>query len=199
MGEYICDQCGKSFGSKGALNQHRSAKGHKGPKGKRVKSKKEQGKRGKKEQKKKHKLSSKARRMVFGVTILLILAGAGLGIFWYGQSRKVYPPTSIAGHVETYPPGRILDRPIPIVEQKHILEHTPNGRPGLIIQYNCERFDCEADLISNLASIAQGYEHLFLAPYPQMDAKIALTAWGKLEILEQFDEERILEFIRGNS
>ena len=39
---------------------------------------------------------------------------------------------------------------------------------------------------------------VYLAPFPGMDAKIALAAPGELEILETFDENKIRQFIDDN-
>jgi len=36
-----------------------------------------------------------------------------------------------------------------------------------------------------------------LAPYPTMQHRIALTAWTRLETLDDFDEARIERFIRA--
>lgn len=134
------------------------------------------------------------------IILAVILLGA-VGIYWLFSSTtqgfKIYPPTDIAGHVEQYPRERISREPISVAVQKHILEHTPNEVPGVIIQYNCKKFTCEPDLIDNLREIAQSHDHVYLAPYPQMDAKIALTAFGKLEILDEYDEQKIREFIEA--
>lgn len=40
---------------------------------------------------------------------------------------------------------------------------------------------------------------VYLAPYPTMDAKIALAAPGKLLTLDALDENNIREFINDNS
>ena len=41
--------------------------------------------------------------------------------------------------------------------------------------------------------------YVYLAPYPAMDAKIALAAPGRLLTLEILDEDQIREFISDNS
>ncbi len=41
------------------------------------------------------------------------------------------------------------------------------------------------------------YDHLILAPYPGMDARIALTAWGRIDKFNEFDEARITKFIEA--
>jgi len=41
------------------------------------------------------------------------------------------------------------------------------------------------------------YMHLILAPYPDMDAQIALTAWTRLDKFNDFDEARIDRFVEA--
>lgn len=100
------------------------------------------------------------------------------------------PPTSgphFEGHVEQ----KISNQPIPKEIQVHELEHG-----GVLIQYNCKNCD---DLIAKLEKHARSSEHVIMAPYPDMDAKIALTAWGKLAKLNEYNEEIITEFIKANA
>ena len=50
-----------------------------------------------------------------------------------------------------------------------------------------------------LTEIVQGYpSSVYLAPYPGMDAKIALAAPGRLLTLDDLDENKIDEFIQNN-
>ena len=50
--------------------------------------------------------------------------------------------------------------------------------------------------MKKLENIVLGYsEYVVLAPYPSMKHRIALTAWGKIDTLEEFDERRIAAFI----
>jgi hypothetical protein len=134
----------------------------------------------------------------------LTKAGIGLivviGLGWLGYSiatAKRLPPTDINNHVEELPPSHILTRPMPIAVQKHVLEHADGrGRPGVIINYNCTKFRCPDGMVDRLAEIARGYpEHVYLAPYPEMDVRIAVTRLGKILTLEEPDEARIRAFI----
>ncbi len=90
--------------------------------------------------------------------------------------------------------------PMSLPVQKHMLEHADGGgRPGVIINYNCDDFPCEADVVDRLTEIAQEYpSHVYLAPFPDMDAKITLTHVGKLETLDAIDEARIRAFIENS-
>ncbi|MFQ5830098.1 MAG: DUF3105 domain-containing protein [Candidatus Methylomirabilia bacterium] len=96
------------------------------------------------------------------------------------------PPTS-GPHVAWIAPWGIHTSPIPKELQVHNLE---DG--GVLVQYNCE---CP-ELAEQLRAIVVGHEkHVILAPYPGTDARIALTAWGRIDTLDEFDEKRIVRFI----
>jgi len=108
-----------------------------------------------------------------------------------GQTHSPYnttPPTS-GPHVEMHVGEKILKTPVPEEIQVHELEHG-----AVFIQYNCK--DCE-ELVAKLEKIVRAYDGVFLAPYPKMDALIALTAWGKLAKLKEYDEELIQRFIKN--
>jgi Protein of unknown function (DUF3105) len=118
------------------------------------------------------------------------------------------PPTS-GPHVPFIAKWGIYKIPVPKELQVHNLE---DG--GVIIQYNCQSCD---ELIAKLQTLAKRYlekaarekfkaadpemptkyEHLILAPYPGMDATIALTAWGRIDKLKGYDEARITRFIEA--
>ena len=69
----------------------------------------------------------------------------------------------------------------------------------MLVQYNCVDYQCEPDLVATLTKIVGSYQPtVYLAPYPQMDAKIALAAPGRLLTLENLDEQRIRKFISDN-
>lgn len=75
-------------------------------------------------------------------------------------------------------------------EQVHNLE---DG--GVILHYNCPE-GCP-DVVDELTSIVKeaGEERLILHPYPNMDSRIAVTAWTRLLTMETVDREKILDFI----
>lgn len=84
----------------------------------------------------------------------------------------------------------IHTQPIPDELQVHNLE---DG--GVLVQYNCR--DCD-DLIAELKAIVSRYpDKVILAPYPQMDTRIALTAWGRIDTFDTVDEPRIVRFIEA--
>ncbi len=98
------------------------------------------------------------------------------------------PPTS-GPHLPYIAPWGIHTRPISNELQVHNLE---DG--GVMVQYNCE---CP-DVADRLAKIVRRYDkHVVLAPYPAMKSRVALTAWTRLEALDDVDEVRIERFIRA--
>ncbi len=98
------------------------------------------------------------------------------------------PPTS-GPHLPYLAPWGVHTRPIPKELQIHNLE---DG--GVVVQYNC---DCP-ELVDKLAAVVKRYDHgVLLAPYPGMKSKIALTAWTRIDAFDEFDEARIVRFIRA--
>jgi len=98
------------------------------------------------------------------------------------------PPTS-GPHLPYIAPWGIHTRPIPNELQVHNLEDA-----GVVIQYNCA---CP-DVVEKLAAIVRKYPtQVILAPYPTMQSRIALTAWTRLEAMDNVDEARIERFIRA--
>ena len=134
-----------------------------------------------------------------GVAVVVLIIG---GFLLYAGTQRLLPPTGFSpSHTETFPPQQINSQPIPRPTQEHIMErgggHHQVG--SMLVQYNCVDYQCDPDLVEKLTEIVQGYPpQVYLAPYPGMDAKIALAAPGRLETLDAFDEQRIQAFIRKN-
>ena len=96
------------------------------------------------------------------------------------------PPTS-GPHLPYIAPWGIHTRPIARELQVHNLE---DG--GVMVQYSCE---CPAD-VARLRDIVKAFDrHVILAPYPDMKSRIALTAWTRIETMDQLDESRVRRFI----
>jgi Protein of unknown function (DUF3105) len=96
------------------------------------------------------------------------------------------PPTS-GPHLPYIAPWGLHTRPVPPELQVHNLE---DG--GVMVQYNCT---CP-ELVDKLGAVVSRYDkYVILAPYPGMKSRIALTAWTRLDRLEEFDEKRIVRFI----
>jgi hypothetical protein len=100
------------------------------------------------------------------------------------------PPTS-GPHLPYIAPWGIHDAPIARELQVHNLE---DG--GVMVQYHCAAA-CP-DLVAKLAEIVRRYDaQVILAPFPGMRTRIALTAWTRLDAFDEFDEARIVRFIRA--
>lgn len=95
----------------------------------------------------------------------------------------------------------IYKEPIPDQVQIHNLEHG-----GINIQYNCS--DCP-ELVQQLEEFYDRWwpanklplfpnsSKLIVAPYPDMPSHIALTAWGRIDTMDAYDEDRIIRFIEA--
>ena len=69
----------------------------------------------------------------------------------------------------------------------------------MLVQYNCVNYQCEPGLVESLTEIVLNFPaYVYLAPYPTMDAKIALAAPGRLLLLDVLDESKIRKFIKDN-
>jgi hypothetical protein len=99
------------------------------------------------------------------------------------------PPTS-GPHTDGLATWGVHAEPIAREMQVHNLE---DG--GVAINYGCS--DCP-ELVERLKAIAGRYDRVVLAPYPGLDRKIALTAWGKIDKFDEFDEARIVRFIKAH-
>jgi len=119
------------------------------------------------------------------------------------------PPTSGCHSASAAPYGPHED-PIDEKLQVHNLEHG-----GVIIQYRSSGIigadDALAEelqsLVNRLRGASRRYCRLIVAPYPypfeapnypkeeSSQKVIALTAWGRMELLDGYDEKRIRQFI----
>ena len=137
----------------------------------------------------------------FAVTSMVV---GGIVLFMTTRSTfgKILPPTGFsAAHLESLPRQQINTQPIPRLEQEHVMERAAGHERGsLLVQYNCVDYQCEPDLVERLTEIVLNFPpYVYLAPYPTMDAKIALAAPGRLLTLEGLDEAKIRKFITDNS
>ena len=151
--------------------------------------------------------SGKARRRNLIRTLFMAIGGLAVvalligGIVLYSSTRKELPPTGFGPtHSESLPTQQINTSPIPRPIQEHVMERGGNHRTGgMLVEYNCADYQCEPDLVERLTEMVRSYPpQVYLAPYPGMDAKIALAAPGRLLTLETLDEDRIREFISRN-
>ena len=138
-----------------------------------------------------------------GGLAVLVLAIGGFALFMVTSSTfgKILPPTGYtAAHRETLPGRQINTQPIHRLVQEHVMERDPGHERGsMLVQYNCRKYQCEEGLVDRLTDIVSSYPpQVYLAPYPTMDAKIALAAPGKLLLLEELEEDKIRKFIDDN-
>lgn len=73
----------------------------------------------------------------------------------------------------------------------HNLEHG-----GIGIHFDCDE-PCP-ELVEDLAEIAGRYDKVVMSPYPDMGSRIALTAWTFLDAFDEFDDQRIIAFIKAH-
>ena len=122
-----------------------------------------------------------------------------LAVYFTASKVETLPPTDMDGHVEKNPESHILKDTMLTVIQKHMLEHADGiegGKAGVIINYNCKDYECENGLIEKLEKFAVKYDYVYVAPFKGMNAKIALTKLNKIEILDNYDEDKINDFIQ---
>lgn len=110
-----------------------------------------------------------------------------------GEAHEPYnsdPPTS-GSHYPGLEAWGIYRETIAPEQQIHYLEHG-----GVIIHYNCS--DCP-EQVQTLTQLVRGYgsDRLILHPYPAMDARFALTAWGKVDKFDGFEESRFRSFVEA--
>ena len=113
--------------------------------------------------------------------IVLVVGGFTLFITTRSTFGKELPPTSFSpDHSESMPAQQINTFPIPRLVQEHVMERQASHERGsMLVQYNCVQYQCEPDLVERLTEIVRDYPpYVYLAPYPTMDAKIALAAPG---------------------
>lgn len=73
-------------------------------------------------------------------------------------------------------------------------ENSPEKEVELPESFNSQ--ECK-DLASKLSEMTKVAERVIVAPRPQNDSPIALTAWGRIEKLDNFDKGKIEGFIKA--
>ena len=168
---------------------------------------KRQGARGRRQQaSRKARLGNLRRKLILAAAGFTVTSVAVVGFVVFMSTRstfgKILPPTGFsAAHLESLPLQQINTRPIPRLEQEHVMERAAGHEKGsMLVQYNCVNYECEPNLIEDLTEIVLNFPvYVYLAPYPTMDAKIALAAPGRLLTLEDLDEAKIRKFITDNA
>ena len=100
--------------------------------------------------------------LIFSGVVAAVVVVIG-GLLAYGSTRKLLPPTTFGpGHSESLPPQQINTQPIPLRVQEHVMEHVgPTQKPGILVQYNCDDYECAPDLVSNLDDLVRDFESVF--------------------------------------
>ncbi|MFB9368155.1 DUF3105 domain-containing protein [Kitasatospora sp. NPDC001664] len=100
------------------------------------------------------------------------------------------PPTSGPHFAFSVAPG-VYDSPLREGLTVHALEHG-----HVVIQYAA---DTPEATVRTLSSIARRHPaDVVLAPYPKLGHGVALTAWGRIDLLDAFDdssEDRVTRFV----
>ena len=89
--------------------------------------------------------------------------------------------------VATQVPCGVRKKPVPNERQVYNLE---DG--GVPVQYNCT--NC-VDLIAQLEALAARFEYVIVASYPDKPHRITLTAWGRIQTFDAYDEAQFTAFI----
>ncbi len=166
-----------------------------------------QGARGRRRQEsRKARLGNLRRKLLLAAAGFTVTSVAVIGVVVFMTTRsafgKILPPTGFSpAHLESLPLQQINTQPIPRLEQEHVMERAAGHERGsMLVQYNCVKYQCEPNLIEKLTEIVLNFPaYVYLAPYPAMDAKIALAAPGRLLTLEDLDEAKIRKFITDNA
>jgi len=180
MAEFRCDECERDFGSEQSLSDHNRSKHYK-PEREPV-------------------VSKKTKNWLVIVIIGLLLIGGIYLIIPGASGAKSLPPITMDGHVERVPDSHISKSPLALNVQKHMLEHVDGldgVRGGVIINYDCENYECEEGLIGSLEDFAVEYDYVYVSPFKNMEVKIAVTSLGRIEKFDSLDERAIEIFITG--
>jgi hypothetical protein len=111
-----------------------------------------------------------------------------------GQAHPDYnsdPPTS-GWHLATAIPAGFYDAPQVDEALVHNLEHG-----HIVIAYDCGKLaDCD-EVKARLRAIVDRYDgwKVTVVPRQNKDTPLALTAWGRIDRLDDYDEARITAFI----
>lgn len=109
-----------------------------------------------------------------------------------GQTHAPYnsnPPTS-GPHSEYAEKWGIFSEPQPDEKMVHNLEHG-----GIWISYK----DIDPETKTKLEAIAKANPgSVIMTPRSANESKIAVAAWGRLLKLEEYNESKIIEFIKAN-
>ena len=97
------------------------------------------------------------------------------------------PPTSGPHYPFTVATG-IHTEPVAEGLTVHAMEHG-----HVVVQYAPTT---PRNTVERLERLAKRYgKDVLLAPYPPLPHGVALTAWGRIEVLDELDEDRVVRFV----
>ena len=120
---------------------------------------------------------------------LQVLEDQGRDHLTPGETPPTYnsvPPTS-GKHNPTWYPAGVYDNNADITQLIHSLEH------GYVIMYYNGISDAEINSLKNIQS-SDSFK-LIVAPYPNMEQKVALVAWARMQNCDGVNEAAIRSFI----
>jgi hypothetical protein len=113
-----------------------------------------------------------------------------------GQSHPPYnsdPPTS-GWHYDEPAEAGFYETALPDEQLVHNLEHG-----HVIISYDCSKVtdDCE-DVKAELRRVVDRFQRwkIVAVARENADAGIALTAWGRIDKINSYDEDRVVAFVK---
>ncbi len=66
---------------------------------------------------------------------------------------------------------------------------------GVLIQYNTDNQEL-IDLLEQFTRMQSDFPcYLIVAPFARMETAIAVTAWGAIDTMDEYDEERLQQFV----
>lgn len=110
-------------------------------------------------------------------------------------------PFTVSAHdepaKETSDSGQLLKH-MKLKQTDKMSAFTPNNPPEIEIPLP-EEFKTEQckNLVNKLSEFVPKFERIIVVPRTNMDSQIALTAWNRIEKLDKFDGQKILEFIKA--
>lgn len=85
---------------------------------------------------------------------------------------------------------------LPIVPQDQMAPFTSSNPPAKIVALPKEfSSDSCKTMVHDLSSFLNDYQRIIIVPRPDLDAKIVLTAWGRIEKFNSIDKEKMNQFI----
>ena len=141
--------------------------------------------------------------LIAAVVWLILRPKPGIGVADLGRQHipdgvpveyNSNPPTS-GPHYGSPAAAGVYDHPVPDGNLVHSLEHG-----YIVISFNCDagsQLDCDT-LTGNITQLARSNRlwKLIVVPRQQLEVPVAVTAWRRIDRLDDYDPDRINAFIR---